>query len=193
MASSSSRSLALLLVCVMCWLVAPAAAQADPCVSGLTPGMRPGPYSFILSTGANRGQAQCFICETADRPAVIIFARGMSEALGKLVNQLDKSLVEHKAADLRGWVTLLSADQAKLDPELVRWTQKHGLKSLPVGTFEDQTGPPSYRLAADADITVLFFVKRKVVANFAFRAGELSEEASGEVMKALAKILPDKK
>jgi hypothetical protein len=169
------------------------AAMADPCVSGLNPGMRPGPYSFILSTGVNRGQAQCFICETADRPAVVVFARGLSEPLGKLVGQLDKALAEHKAADLRAWVTFLSSDQAKLDPELVRWTQKHGLKSLPVGTFEDQTGPPSYRLAADADVTVLFFVKRKVVANFAFRAGELNDDARAEVMKSLPKILPDKK
>src|SRR5438067_64804 len=79
----------------------------DPCVSGLTPGMRPGPYSFVVSTGANRGQSQCFICETADRPAVVVFARSISDPLGKLVNQLDKSVGEHKASELRAWVTFL--------------------------------------------------------------------------------------
>jgi tripeptide aminopeptidase len=95
-------------------------------------------------------------------------------------------------ADLRTWVTFLSEDQPKLDPQLVRWSQKHGLKSVPVGVFEDNDGPPSYRLASDADITVLFFVKRKVVANFAFRAGELTDEAAAEVMKALPRIIETK-
>jgi hypothetical protein len=177
----------------LCIITSESAAD-DPCVSGLAPGKRPGPYSFVLSTGPDRGRdPQCYICKTADLPAVIVFARKPSDPLGKLVGQLDKALVEHKAADLRAWVTFLSNDQAKLDPELVRWTQKHGLKSIPVGTFESDSGPVQYQLAADADVTVLFFVKRKVVANFAFRAGELNDEASAEVMKALPKILPEKK
>jgi hypothetical protein len=162
----------------------------DPCVSGLAPGKRPGPYSFVISTGPDRGRdPQCYICKTADLPAVIVFARKPSDPLGKLVGQLDKALVEHKATDLRAWVTFLSNDQAKLDPELVRWSQKHGLKSIPVGTFESESGPVQYQLAANADVTVLLFVKRKVVANFAFRAGELNDEASAEVMKALPKII----
>lgn len=164
-------------------------AAADPCVSGLNSGQRPGPYSFVLSTGNYRGQPFCFICDTADKPAVILFARTPSEATGKLANQIDKALGDHKAADLRGWVTFLSEDQPKLDPELVRWSQKHSLKTLPVGVFEDSAGPPSYKLAKDADLTVLLFVKRKVVANFAYRAGELNDEAIAAIVKTLPKIV----
>src|SRR5262245_35725506 len=52
---------------------APAADKA--CVSGPRAGQRPGPYSFVLSTGDQRGKSHCYICETADRPAVIVFAR----------------------------------------------------------------------------------------------------------------------
>jgi len=40
---------------------------------------------------------------------------------------------------------------------------------------------------------VLLFVKQKVVANFAFRAGELNEDKIKEVMNALPRIVPDKK
>src|SRR5271170_1036322 len=47
-------------------------------------------------------------------------------------------------------------------------------RSVPVGVFEDLDGPPSYRLHRD-DVTILLAVKQKVVANFAFRAGELSD------------------
>jgi hypothetical protein len=166
-----------------------ACEAADPCVSGLTPGLQPRPYSFVLSTGTNRGQSQCFICETADRPAVVVFARTLSDPLGKLAGQLDKAVTEHKGAELRAWVTFLRDDQPTFDPQLVRWSQKHGLKTVPVGVFEDVGGPVSYRLARDADVTVLLFVKRKVTANFAFRTGELNDEAIGEIVKGLPKII----
>jgi hypothetical protein len=165
---------------------------AEPCLSGVQPGLRPGPYAFVLSTGANRGQSQCFICETADKPAVVVFARTLSEPLGKLVSKIDKATADHKAADLRAWVTILAEDQAKLDPDLVRWTQQHALKTVPAGVFEDVVGPPSYKLAKDADVTVMLFVKRKVVANFAFRASELNDDAIAEVLKALPKIVEGK-
>ena len=49
-------------------------------------------------------------------------------------------------------------------------------------------GPPAYKLTLDADVTVLLFVKKKVVANFAFRADELTDEAVAAVVKELPKL-----
>src|SRR5947209_7346645 len=88
------------------------AADPAPCVSGPRVGQRPGPYSFVMSTGEQRGKSHCYICETADRPAVIVFARSLSEPLAKLVLGLDKVLADHKKAELRAWVTLLHEDQS---------------------------------------------------------------------------------
>jgi hypothetical protein len=169
------------------------ADAASPCHSGLQPGERPGPYAAVVSTGTHRGESHCFICETAERPAVVVFARTLSDPLGKLAQQLDKAMADHKQADLRCWMTFLHEDQLGLDPKVVQWSQKHALSSVPLGVFEDVVGPPSYRLAADADVTVLLFVKQKVVANFAFRAGELKEEQIREVLQALPRILEAKK
>ncbi len=175
------------------WLVLVGTVPAaEPLSPGLEIGQRPMPYSFVLSTGPHRGQSQCFICATGDRPAVIVFARSRSEATGKLLRQLDKALTDHQAAELRAWVTFPSKDQPTLDPELVRWSQKLGLQSLPLGVFEDAAGPPSYRLSPDADLTVLLFVKRKVVASFAFRPEETTDDSLGAVLQALPKILPEK-
>jgi hypothetical protein len=165
---------------------------ADPCQSGLPAGQRPGPYSFVISTGPLRGQAQCFVCETAERPAVVVFARDLSEPLGKLVAQLDQAVADRKKEELRGWVTFLSDDQPALDKKVVDWGKKHAVRTIPLGVFEDAQGPPAYKLAKDADVTVLLFVKRKVVANFAFRSGELTEEKASEILKALPNILPAK-
>ena len=171
----------------------PGVHAADPCTSGLTPGQRPGPYSSIVSVGAERGQAHCFICDTAERPAVIVFAHTLGESLGKLVTGLDKAVADDKSADLRSWVTFLSEDQTTLDPKVVEWGKKYAVRYVPLGVFENLDGPPSYRLSRDADVTVMLFVNRKVVANFAFRAGDLNDDRVAEVLKALPGILPAEK
>lgn len=161
----------------------------EPCVSGVAVGGKPGPYTFHVATGPQRGQLTCYICETENRPAVIVFARSMSDPLAKLVKGLDKALADHKAQELRAWVTFLSDDQTGLDPKLVAWGKKHALRDVPLGVFEDVGGPPTYKLAKDADVTVLLYVKRKVVSNFAFRAGELTDAKADEVLKELPKVL----
>src|SRR5262249_23661099 len=175
-------------------LAACTAGAADkPCVSGPAEGKRPGPYSFVLCTGNQRGKSHCYICETADRPAVIVFARSLREPPAKLVQGLDRALVEHKKAELRAWVTFLHDDQSTFDPEVVGWAKKHAIRGVPLGVFEDQDGPPSYKLARDADVTVLLFVKQKVVVNAAFRAGELSEPKIKSVLASGPKITAAKK
>jgi hypothetical protein len=120
---------------------------------------------------------------------VIVFARNLSVPLGKLAQELDKALAQHKSAELRGWITFLHEDQPGFDPRVVEWGQKHALRNLPLSVFEDAGGPPSYRLAADAEVTVLLSVRQRVVANFAFRASELNDAAIGEVVRALPRIL----
>jgi hypothetical protein len=165
----------------------------EPCKSGLQPRQRPGPYSSLVAVGPQRGQQHCFICEAADKPVVIVFVRSLSEPLGKLVQRIDKAVAERKAADLRGWVTFLAEDQTGLDPKVVQWSQKYAIKSVPLGIFEDTVGPPTYLLARDADVTVLFSVKQRVVANFAFRTGELNDAAIDNILKAVPKIAADKK
>jgi hypothetical protein len=178
---------------VLSFLLMAAAVGAidNPCVSGLPAGQRTGPYAAVISTGPERGRSHCYICETGERPAVIVFARSLSRELGPLAENLDKALADHKAADLRGWMTFLRADQLKFDPQVVHWSQQHALKRLPLGIFEDAGGPPAYRLNQEADITVLVCDKQKVVANFAFRTGELTDARLAEVVKALESVVSE--
>lgn len=157
---------------------------SDPCVSGTPVGKRPGPYSFLVATGAQRGQQTCYICDQHEggKPGAVVFARSLSDPLGKLLAKLDAADTAKKDSGYKVWMTQL-ADKADLDT-LAKWAQKQGLKGCPVGAFEDADGPPAYKLSKDADVTVLLFVKQKVVANFAFRAGELDDKKIDEVLKA---------
>jgi hypothetical protein len=166
----------------------PPLGAADPCVSGTPVGKRPGPYSFLVATGPQRGQQTCYICEQheGNKPAAVVFARSTSDQLGKLMAKLDAAAIAEKDSGCKVWMTLL-ADKADLDA-LAKWSQKQGLKAAPVGAFEDADGPPSYKLHKDADVTVILFTKQKVVANFAFRAGELDDKAIDNVTKAFPQL-----
>src|SRR5215813_759542 len=186
------KSAAFLSLAICCLGPLAGAFAEGPCVSGLSAGQRPGPYAAIVAVGPNRRQLHCFICETADRPAAVVFARRMSDPLGKLVQGLDKAVLANKAVGLRAWVTFLSDDQPALDPQVVRWGQQHGVSNVSLAVFEDADGPPAYKLARDADVTVLLFVKQKVVKNFAFRADELNDKKAAEVIKAIPEILGKK-
>ena len=171
-------------------LCSPAAFAADPCVSGVAVGQRPGPYSFLVATGPERGKQTCYICEQASKPAVVIFTRSLNDSVGKLLAKLDGEMPTRKETGFKVWLTQL-ADKADLEA-LAKWSKSQGIKNAPVGAFEDVDGPPSYKLSADAEVTILFFVKEKVVANFAFRPGELTEKQIPVVLKALPGLFADK-
>jgi hypothetical protein len=162
---------------------------ADPCVSGVPVGKRPGPYSALVATGPHRGTSHCYICDNGDRPAVVVFARTPDAALGKLVKQIDQAVIEHRKAELNGWVTFLSDDQPALDPKIVAWAREHGIGEVPLAVFEDADGPPTYKIARDADVTVMLFVNQRVTANFAFRTGELNQDRVAEILREITKLL----
>lgn len=166
---------------------------ADPCKSGPQPSQRPGPYSALVCVGKERGTQHCYICEAADRPIIVVFARTPSEPLGMLVKRFDSAVKEHKAAELRSWVTFLADDQTKLDPVIVKWAQQHAISNVACAVFEDTVGPPAYLIAKDTDVTVILSVKQKVVANFAYRVGELNDAAIAEIVRAIPKIAAGKK
>jgi hypothetical protein len=178
----------LVLILLLAVVAEPLSLAADPCVSGVPVGKRPGPYSFLVATGPQRGQPTCYICEQHEggKPAVVVFGRTLSAPLGKLLARLDTAGAAKKDTGYKVWMTQL-VETADLDG-LAKWAQGQGLKSVPVGAFEDTTGPPAYRLSRDADVTVMLFVKEKVVANFAFRAGELDDKAIEGVVKAVPKL-----
>jgi hypothetical protein len=163
---------------------------ADPVPSGVPVGKRPGPYSFLVATGPERGKPTCFICEQGDKPTAVVFARTLSDPLGKLLAKLDAEAAAKKDKGFKVWMTHLT-ETADLDA-LAKWAQKQGLKDCPVGAFEDADGPPAYKLHRDADVTVLLFVKQKVVANFTFRAGELDEKKVAAVLFAVPDLFEAK-
>jgi hypothetical protein len=179
-------------VSVICCALAPlAASAADPCLSGVQPGQKIGPYSFLVATGPQRGQQTCYVCETADRPAVVVFSRKLSKPLGQLMVKCNDWVAAQPKDEVRSWMTVLGEKTVSLD-ELAKWAKQAGIQSVPVGVFDDPIGPPSFKISEEAEVTVLLWVNRKVVANFAFRENELNDAAIKKITAAMAKMVEKK-
>ena len=165
-------------------------AAGEPFAPEPPVGRRPGPYSFLVATGPDRGKQECYVCGQADKPTVVVFGRSLSPETGKLLAALDAEALARKDARLKCWFTQLT-DTADLDA-LAKWSQAHGLKSLTVGAYEDVDGPPGYAVGPDAEVTVVMFVNRKVAVNVSLRAGELTAGRVAELRASLPRILSGK-
>jgi hypothetical protein len=163
------------------------ARAKDPCVSGLQIGQRPGPFSFLVASGPQRGQLTCYVCETAEKPGIIVFTRSLSDPLARLVGACDQTISARPKDSVHAWMTVLGEKTVAIE-DLSKWAKQAGLKSMPVGVFDDPVGPPSYKLADDADVTILLFIDHKVVANFAFRKGELDDASSKRVIEEIKRL-----
>jgi hypothetical protein len=157
--------------------------------SGLAPGERPGPYSFVVSQGEKRGQLHCFVCEAEDRVMAIVFARDTTPATGKLAARLDEILLAHPQGKPTGWVTLLASEGTGVDAKAVKWAREHKLRAMAVGYFEDTVGPPSYRLGSDAAVTVLLARDKKVAHRHVFGPNGPDDAAISTIANQLTALV----
>jgi hypothetical protein len=123
------------------------------------------------------------------RPVVNVFARELTDDLAGLVKQLDAVVGKNEKKKMGGFVVLLSSDPDADEAKVKAFAEKHGIKNLPLTIFDGVAGPPSYKLAKEADITVLLWVKQVVKANHAFGKGGLGASAVKQVVADTGKIL----
>ena len=121
----------------------------------------------------------------------MVFAREASPALTKLIKKLDEATIKNKDAAMGSFVVFLN-DADGLDKQLAEMAEKEKLEKT-VLSIDNPAGPKAYKVAADADITVVLYVDHKVKANFAFKKGELKEGDIEKVVADVAKILPASK
>lgn len=157
--------------------------------SGPQPGKKFGPYTFLMATGPNRGTSHCYVCETGDDPAVIILARSTSEPLGELIKKLDKQLTSISADKLHVWVTFVGMKQTEKEALIVQWSKKLGIRTVPMGIVEAVSGPPSYQIHPDADVTILLAKSGKVVKNFAFASQALTQAEGKKILDQVPALL----
>jgi DNA-binding LacI/PurR family transcriptional regulator len=125
----------------------------------------------------------------------LIFVREVSDPLTGLVKQIEKQMAETlaRAADANklGVFIIFCNDDAGLKGQLEDLIAKKRLKQV-VLCATNAEGPPRYRVAKEADFTVVIYEDKKVTANFALKKGALDKDKSKEIVKALTQVLPKK-
>jgi hypothetical protein len=120
----------------------------------------------------------------------VIFAREISKPVTSLVKKIDAATAQNSDSKMASFAVFLS-DQEGLDKKLKEWSDSEKIKKTAL-TIDNPGGPPSYRIAKDADVTVLLYVHKKVKANYAFKKGQLNSSDIEKIVADLPKILPEK-
>ncbi len=121
----------------------------------------------------------------------MIFARKISDPLTSLVKKLDAATVANQDELMGSFVVFLS-DAEDLPGKLKSLAKTASLKEC-VLAIDHPAGPEGYKVAREAEVTVILYTGGNVKANFTFRQGELNDKAIAKVIGSLSKILPEKK
>ena len=170
-------------------LMAGAVVAGGKVTSGPQPGEElAGPFHPLNITGDMAGQKQCLYCKNGTNPVVMIFAREASKPLANLVKKVDAETVKNSKAKMGSFVVFLS-DSEDMGKHLKSWADKEKVENC-ILSIDNPAGPKGYKVAKDADITVVLYTDHKVKANFAFGSGEMTDKDVEEIVSSIPKILP---
>lgn len=120
---------------------------------------------------------------------VSIFAREVTGDLTSLVKKIDAVVAQHKDEQMAAFMVLLTDDPDAAELKLQKLAKEHGIQNVPLTVFDGPAGPPQYKIAKDADVTVMLWRRTEVKANHAFAKGELNGAAIEKIVGDTAKIL----
>jgi hypothetical protein len=164
---------------------------ADQVKSGPQTGEKvPGPFEPLNINGANAGKKFCQFCINGQNPVAMVFARETSEPVKKLIKELDSATVKNSECKMGSFFVFLSDDES-LEKSLKNIAEKCELKKT-VLTLDNKAGPDNYKIAPEADVTVVLYTGRVVKANYTFKKGQMTDKDVAKVLADLPKILPEK-
>lgn len=118
-----------------------------------------------------------------------VFARELTDNLASLVKQIDEQVAKNQDKNMAAFVVILAEDADEVAPKLEELAKKQGIKNVPLTIFDGESGPGGYKIAKDADVTVLLWKGRSVKANHAFKKGGLDEKSAKQVLDSASTIL----
>ncbi len=113
----------------------------------------------------------------------------MTDDLTGLVKQVDAAVKAHEDKKLSAFVVVLTDDADKTEEQLKALAKNAKIKNVPLTLLEGTAGPPKYKIAKDAEVTVLLWRGQKVKANHAYGKGQLNQEAIKTILADTSKIL----
>jgi hypothetical protein len=118
-----------------------------------------------------------------------LFARELTGDLASLVKQLDQVVAANSKKKMAAFVVHLTDDADSAEASLEKLAAKQSIKKIPLTYIDGLAGPASYKIAKDADITLMMWVKGTVKVNYALKKGELNKKMIAKIISDTSKIL----
>jgi hypothetical protein len=118
----------------------------------------------------------------------LIFTREINDPLTSLVKKLDAEVGKAGKSKMAAHFIVLTNDE-KVEGQLKALKEKDKINNVSLATMENEAGPPQYKIAKDADVTVLLYKTHTVAANHAFKKGDFSDKSVDAIVGDLPKIL----
>jgi hypothetical protein len=148
-----------------------------------------GPFHPLNCNGMNEGKKHCLYCENGPNPVAMVFARETSPQLTKLIKKIDATTAKNASINMGSFVVFLS-DSEKLEKDLKAMVTKEKI-SKTVLSIDNPAGPDGYKVAKDANVTVVLYVNTTVAANYTFRnANDLTDNMIDQIIADVSKIQP---
>ena len=106
--------------------------------------------------------------------------------------QLDVKVGKNKDKKMAAFVVFLTDDPDAMETKLEAFAKKHKIKNVPLTIIEGKAGPRTYKVAKDAEVTVMMWKGQKVRVNHAFRKGELNTKAVKKIVTDTKIVLAEK-
>jgi len=172
---------------LMLAVFAGAALAAESVKSGPQVGQKvPGPFEPLNINGESANKKNCLYCQFGNAPVVMVFARDVTPAVTTLIKKLDTCNEENKASEM-GTCVIFCSDDKGLETKLQNLVKETKLKKT-VLAIDNPAGPEEYKIAKDADVTVLVYKERKVTANLTFTKGQMKDKDIDTVLAEVAKL-----
>src|SRR4051812_40320866 len=147
----------------------------------------PGPFHPLNVTGESAGKKNCLYCSNGGNPVAVVFAREATPEVAKLLKQLDEATVKNAKAEMGSYAVFCN-DKDGLDKALTKLAAEQKITKH-VLAIDNPAGPEKYKIAKDADVTVILYSEFKVAANHSFRKGDLNDAAIKTVVADVSKIV----
>ena len=177
-------------------LVVGTAISASAAVtSGPQPGEKVGAFKVTKVTGnpddgVADGKTLCYRCRMGQRPVVMIFARTPDAGLAKLIEKLEEEIEEHPDSKLTAFVNMIGNDPEKLKTQAAAFAAEHKIKRVALVVPEDAAnGPPDFKIAPEADVTVVCYKEGTVQANHALAKDALCCETIDAIVEDSEKLV----
>ncbi len=122
----------------------------------------------------------------------MIFAREISAPLTSLVKKVDEATAKHADAKMGSFVVFCGANDAT-EKQIKELADHEGIKNTILTTIDKANGPASYKVAPEADVTVVLYREHVVKANHSFSKGAFTDADVNAVVQDIAKILEPSK